>query len=69
MEEAHRAECIHEHVLQLPPQFNFSPWVNLTDQALSWSVYNIHDEEKFTIPIRNISAKISYQIDRYVIEI
>ena len=39
MEEAHRAECIHGNVLQWPPQLNFSPWVNLTDQALSWSVY------------------------------
>ena len=41
MEEAHRAECIHGNVLQWPPQLNFSPWVNLTDQALSWSVYKI----------------------------
>ena len=39
MEEAHRAECIHGNVLQWPPQLNFSPWVNLTDQALSWSVF------------------------------
>ena len=39
MEEAHRAECIHGNVLQWPPQLNFSPWVNLTDQGLSWSVY------------------------------
>ena len=30
---------------------------------------SIHDDEKFTIPIHNISAKISYQIDRYFIEI
>ena len=41
MEEAHRAECIHGNVLQWPPQLNFSPWVNLTDQALSWSVYKL----------------------------
>ena len=39
MEEAHGAECIHGNVLQWPPLLNFSPWVNLTDQALSWSVF------------------------------
>ena len=48
MEEAHRAECIHGNVLQWPPQLNFSPWVNLTDQALSWSVFKYMCRNKQT---------------------
>ena len=53
MEEAHRAECIHGNVLQWPPQLNFSPWVNLTDQALSWSVY------KYIIYMEKISWSLA----------
>ena len=61
MEEAHGAECIHGNVLQWPPLLNFSPWVNLTDQALSWSVYkleaNLVDKKVQILNVPNIVHK------------